>query len=165
MAECRLETRQQLSYVACPMTLDLREFGRRVQEGYREVDLYLGERQLEDRGPTIIRYRRGSERGSMDIEVGWLMEGLTEVPPPLVLDMLLAGEYVVAWHDGPYAEIGATARGAMDWATEHGHRNDVRPDPGGDWWACWYEVYLTEPTFGPTGPAGLVEVCLKLADA
>ena len=165
MADVGLEERGALAYVAFPMTLDVSELSHRVQEGYRELDLYLGERELEERGPAIIRYRRGSEVGSMDIEVGWLMERVPLASEPFMLGILPAGRYVVAWHDGPYSRIGDTTREAIRWAATQAARFDITPDPAGDLWACWYEIYLAEPMFGPEGPAGSVEVCLKVADA
>lgn len=155
-----LEQRARLSYVAFPMTLSAAEFTLRIPEGYRRLDGYLGGRGLEDRGPSIIRYRRGSEVGSMDVEVGWVMDAVGAVPAPFVADTFPAGTYVVGWHDGPYARIGETTVATMAWGEANGAEFDVERDPAGDRWACWYELYLAEPMFGPEGPAGVVEVCI-----
>jgi effector-binding domain-containing protein len=160
MADQSLEQRAGLPYIAFPMTLSVEHLSRRIPEGYRELDLYLGERGLEDRGPSIIRYRRGSEAGLMDIEVGWVMDGVGAVPAPLVVDVLPAGDYVVGWHNGPYSGLVRTMREVYAWGEANGLAFDMEPDVDGDRWASWYELYLAEPMFGPEGPTGAVEVCL-----
>jgi AraC family transcriptional regulator len=155
-----LEKRARLPYVAFPMTLTTAELAHHIPEGYRRLDGYLGEIGLEERGPSIIRYTRGSEAGPWDIEVGWVMEVANDVPKPFVAGELPAGRYVVGWHDGPYTRIAATTVATMAWGEANGVKFDVVADRAGDRWACWYELYLTEPMFGPEGPTGAVEVCL-----
>jgi effector-binding domain-containing protein len=160
MTDQRIERRVGLPYVAVPMTLPASLFARRIPEGYRELDLYLGERGLEERGPSIIRYRRGSETGPMDIEVGWVMDEVGPVPDPFIVDVLPAGVYLVGWHNGPYAGLVRTMREVFEWGQANGLMFDMEPDPGGNRWGCWYELYLAEPMSGPAGPSGSVEVCL-----
>lgn len=155
-----LEQRARLTYVAFPMTLAAEELVSRLPEGYRRLDMYLGEHELEDRGPSVIRYRRGSAAGRWDLEVGWIMEGVDAVSAPFVVDELPEGTYVVGWHDGPYARIAETTGATVAWGEENGARFNVQVDADGDRWACYYELYVTDPVFGPDDPAGAVEVCL-----
>jgi hypothetical protein len=138
MVNAGIERRDELRYCALPTTLLGAEVPRQVREAYQALDTYLGERNLEDRGPSIIRYRRRSEEGPLDVVVGW--------------------------HNGPYSRIAETTREIIAWGDDQGVTWETDPDAGGDRWASWFELYLTEPSYGPEGPRGSVEVCVGIRD-
>jgi len=160
VADIKLEERPELGYCAFPMTAPIAELSERIPVGYRRLDSFLAGRGIEDRGPSIIRYRRGWEAGTMDIEVGWTMDVPPMLPAPFIRDVLPGGTYAVAWHNGPYALLGDVTQDVLAWADKHKVECDVSHEPEGERWGCWYELYLTEPTFGPQGPQGTVEICL-----
>lgn len=164
MVDAGIERRDALRYCALPATLHGSEVPRQVREAYQALDTFLGERNLEERGPSIIRYRRSSEDGPLEVEIGWIMDGLAEIDPPFVVDTLPEGNYVVGWHNGPYSRIAETTREIIAWADDQGVAWDTQPDAGGDRWASWYELYLTEPSYGPEGLTGSVEVCLRVRE-
>jgi effector-binding domain-containing protein len=164
MVDAGIERREASRYCALPAAIPVTDSARRIREAYRDLDTYLGERQIEDRGPSIIRYRRSSEKGPLDVEVGWIIDNLDRIDAPFVIDMLPAGVYVVGWHNGPYRRIGETTRELIAWGDERHVTWDVEPHPEGDRWASWFELYLTEPSFGPEGPMGSVEVCVGIRD-
>ncbi len=164
MVDAAIEWRGELRYCALPATLHGAEVQRQVREAYQALDTYLGERELEDRGPSIIRYRRSSEKGPLLVEIGWIMDGLVEIDPPFVVGTLPEGTYVVGWHNGPYSRIAEATREIITWGNDQRVAWDLESDPGGDRWVSWYELYLTEPSYGPDGPTGSVEVCVGVRD-
>ena len=164
MVDAGIERRDEARYCALPTTLHGAEVPRQIREAYQALDTYLGDRDLEDRGPSIIRYRRFLEGGPLVVEIGWIMDDLARIDPPFVVNTLREGSYVVGWHNGPYARIADTTRDLIAWGDERGVVWDVEPDAAGDRWGSWFELYLTEPTFGPEGPMGSVEVCLGIRD-
>jgi hypothetical protein len=164
MVDAGIERRAEMRYCALPATLYGSEVPRQVREAYQALDTYLGERNLEDRGPSIIRYRRFSEDKPLEVEIGWIMDGLCEIDLPFVVGTLPEGMYVVGWHNGPYSRIAETTREVIAWGDDQGVAWDAQPDAEGDRWGSWFELYLTEPTFGPEGPIGSVEVCVGIRD-
>ena len=153
-----------MRYCALPDTLDAAEMTEGIRDAYRALDFYLGEKGLEERGPSIIRYRRSSEGGTHHVEIGWVMPDIDEVERPFVVETLPEGSYVVGWHNGAYARIGETTRELISWGDARHVTWDVEVDDDGEAWASWYELYLTEPSFGPEGPVGSVEVCLRVRE-
>jgi len=164
MVDAAIERREAVSYCALPTTLHGAHVSRQIQEAYQALDGYLGERDLEDRGPSIIRYRRFAEDGPLFVEIGWIMADLVEIDPPFVVGSLPAGTYVVGWHNGPYSRIAETTRDLIAWGEDQGVEWNVQADAAGDWWESWFELYLTEPSYGPEGPTGSVEVCMGIRD-
>lgn len=164
MVDAGIERRGEARYCALPTTLHGAEVPRQIREAYQALDMYLGERELEDRGPAIIRYRWASEDGPLDVEIGWIMDDLDEIDPPFVVDTLPEGSYAVGWHNGPYTQLGETTREIIAWGDDQGVAWATEPDTGGDRWASWFELYLTEPSYGPEGPMGSVEVCIGIRD-
>ncbi len=164
MVDAGIERRDASRYCALPATIPVTDTARRIREAYQALDVYLGERQIEDRGPSIIRYRRSSERGPLHVEIGWIMDDLAEIDPPFVVDTLPEGTYVVGWHNGSYSRIAESTRELIAWGDEQRVRWSVESSVDGDLWSSWYELYLTEPSFGPEGPMGAVEVCLRILD-
>jgi predicted transcriptional regulator YdeE len=92
------------------------------------------------------------------------MDDLAEIDPPFVVDTLPEGTYVVGWHNGPYSRIAETTREIIAWGDDQRVAWDTEPDAAGDRWASWFELYLTEPSFGPEGPMGSVEICVGICD-
>jgi hypothetical protein len=164
MVDAGIERRDAARYCALPTTLHGHDVLLQIREAFQALDTYLGERDLEDRGPSIIRYRQVAEGGPLAVEIGWLMEDLAEIDPPFVVSTLPAGDYVVGWHNGPYARIAETTRGVIAWGDGEGVAWDIESNAAGDRWGSWFELYLTEPAFGPEGPTGSVEVCLRIRD-
>jgi hypothetical protein len=70
MVDAGIEPRGELRYCALPTTLRGADVPRQVREAYQARDTYLGERDLKDRGPSIIRYRRVLEQGPLHVEIG-----------------------------------------------------------------------------------------------
>ena len=164
MVDAGIERRDEMRYCALPTTLHGAEVPGQVREAYQALDTYLGERDLEDRGPSIIRYRRSSEEGPLHVEIGWIMDDIAEIDAPFVVDTLPEGTYVVGWHNGPYSRIAETTREIIAWGDDQRVRWERDLDAEGDRWASWFELYLTEPSYGPEGPTGCVEVCLGIRD-
>jgi len=162
MVDGAIELRDTLRYCALPTSVAIPELMMGIREAYQAVDGYLGRLGLEDRGPAIVRYRRVSEAGPLHLEVGWVMPDLTHADPPYVAGELPPGTYVVGWHNGPYARIGEFTRELIAWGDEQGVQWDEAREGPQQRWTSWYELYLSEPSFGPEGPVGSVEVALLL---
>lgn len=164
MVDAGIERRDAFHYCALPAILRGPDIPYQIREAYRDLDKHLGELGLEERGPSIIRYRRSSEDGPLDVEIGWIMPEPVAVAPPFVAGYLPEGTYVVAWYNGAYSRIAEATRELILWGEEEGVTWDVEPHPEGDRWGTWFELYLTEPSFGPEGPVGSVEVCVGIRD-
>ncbi len=165
MVEGGIELREALRYCALPTSVPVENLATGIREAYQAVDLYLGDLDLDDRGPSIIRYRRVSEAGPLHLEVGWVMPDFADASPPFVVNDLPAGTYAVRCHNGPYSRIGAVTRELIEWGDAHDVPWDVQWEEESSRWGCWYELYLSEPSFGPEGPTGCVEVCLRVHGA
>ena len=164
MIDRAIEERDVLRYCAIATAVRVEDLVHGIREAYIAVDRHLGERGLEDRGPAIVRYRRVSRGDPLSLEVGWVMPDVETAAPPFIAGQLPAGSYVVGWHNGPYARVGAVARELIEWGDEQGLAWDVEREGESERWASWYELYLAEPSFGPEGPTGSVEVCLLLKE-
>ena len=164
MVDAGIERRDAFHYCALPALLRGHDIPHQIRECYRALDVHLSELGLEERGPSIIRYRRSSEEGPLEVEIGWIMPEPVAVAPPFVSDRLPQGTYVVGWHNGAYSRIAESTRELISWGDEQGVTWAVEPGPDGDLWASWFELYLTEPSFGPEGPVGSVEVCVGIRD-
>jgi effector-binding domain-containing protein len=165
VVDAGIERRGELRYCALPATLQGADVPRQIREAYQALDGYLGERGIEDRGPSIIRYRRSSLDGPLEVEIGWIIEDLARIEPPFVVDTLPEGDYVVGWHNGPYAQVGETTRELIAWGDDRSVTWDLEPDDRGGRWNSWFELYLSEPSLGPQGPTGSIEICVRVRDA
>jgi hypothetical protein len=165
MVDGGIEQREVLRYCAVATVVPIDSLMTGIREAYRAVDGYLGSVGLEERGPAIVRYRRVSRSEPLHVEVGWVMPDFTRADPPYIAGELPPGTYVVGWHNGPYVRIGEFTRELIAWGDEQGVEWRVERDGDGERWASWYELYLSEPSFGPEGPVGSVEVALLLRGA
>ncbi len=164
MSEYRIGRREAFTYCALPLTITRSERTTRIPAAFREVDSQLAGNGIGDRGYEVIRYRRSKAWENLDLEVGWILYTDVQVEEPFVVDVLPAGLYVIGRLEGPYSRLEKKTRAMMEWGTEQGVEYDIERRPDGCHWACRYEVYVTEPTFGPDGPSGTVDVCLLLRD-
>ncbi len=164
MVDAGIERREEYVYCALPAIIEGFEMPRQIREAYQALDEYLGSKGLDERGPSIIRYRRSSEDGPLDLEIGWIMPSQVESETPFVSDVLPAGQYVVGWHNGAYARIAEVTRELIAWGEDQRVAWDVAADSRGEAWGSWYEMYLSEPSYGPEGPTGAVEVCLRIRE-
>ncbi|WP_062311418.1 GyrI-like domain-containing protein [Demequina rhizosphaerae] len=150
------------AYVAMPMEVTVEQMPRVVGEEFDRVAALLASRGIAPRG-GVIRYVSARPDATFSIEVGHLVDAADLEGSPIEPDILPAGEYSVARHDGPYAEIGAVTRALMDsWAQEGVAAASAHTTTGEDY-ACWYELYLDMPREGPDGPEGAVEICVLTA--
>jgi len=140
----------------------MQTIGERIPAAYEELARYLASRGIEPTGPSVIRYREVDPDGDFVIEVGWEIEEGQRIDAPYFADIMPEGTYAVLTHRGPYTGIGATTRVLMEWGDDAGVR--FAWDDASEAWDCWFEHYLTEPTFGPEGPEGSMDICL-LTDA
>lgn len=132
----------------------------RIGTAYEDLNRYMASRGIEPTGPSLIRYRRANFTEPFIIEAGWVVDESVWIEAPFVADVLPPGLYVVGDHFGPYSALAETTRATMQWGDEKAVTYAFEKRSDGDRWDCWYELYVTDPEYGPDGPSGHVQVCL-----
>lgn len=161
MSEPEVVRRAALTYCALPVRVTMDSLASEVPAAVEELERYMASRGIQPSGTSLIRYRTVSSAEPFVIDVGWVTEEDIWIDAPFVADVCPAGTYVELAHQGPFAELTAATARALHWGASHDVQFDTQPD---DAWACWYELYESDPIDGPTGPEGVVRICLKLRD-
>ncbi len=164
MTEFASEKRPAVTYSAVAVAVTMVSMGAAIADAFAQLETYLGSRGINPTGPPLVRYRAISFDSPFTIEVGWETAEGVVVEAPYVADVLPAGTYVVAHFNGPYSAAGEATQAAIEWAAREGIALDVFHLADSSDWSCWYESYPREPTWGPSGPQGPVDICLLALD-
>lgn len=156
--------RDAFAYCAHPVNTTVAERNLRIPEAFRATDKSLAEVGAVERRLMLVRYRRTSSDGTLEVEGGWMLPAPVTVPKPEISGTTLAGLYAVGRLDGLYSGLEAKAQEILEWGDERGLAFDVERGSDGDRWGCRYDLHLTEPEFGPGGQRGPVSVCIRLRD-
>jgi len=100
-------------------------------------------------GAPLVRYDVIDMERELLIQVGVPVAPGTTGDARAIPGVLPAGRYLTATHTGPYSNLEEATGTFLAWASEHGHRFDVQPGPGGDVWGCRLEHYPTDPMNEP----------------
>jgi effector-binding domain-containing protein len=126
-----------------------------------ELYEWLSNTGTTDIGRTFLRLNVIDMNGPMDIEVGattarW-QAGDERVRP----GVLPAGNYATL----TYRDHSLRANKALlEWISANGVTLDRREEPEGDWFACRYEAYVTDPRTEPRKTKWEVELSMRVAD-
>jgi len=164
VVECRTEWRDAITYCAAPLTVLPANRNAEIPPTFWVVDTYIAEHGIPETHVAVIRYRRSRPEGHLDLEVGWEVAADTRVDGPCSVGILAAGTYVVGRYEGPFLPLEDVAGEVIEWAKSRGLTIDSDQHDGGVRWACRYDLHVTHPEFGATGPSGVVDVCLLLDD-
>jgi hypothetical protein len=151
-----------IAYCAHPTSTTVAERNIRIPQAFREADKQFSEMVGAERGLGMVRYRRTSGTTGLDVEAGWTVPAVIPVQPPCVSEILPGGLYAIARFDAPYTGLEKKAQALLAWGAERDLDFDVDRRPDGDWWGCRYDLHFEEPTFGPHGPSGRVDVRILL---
>jgi effector-binding domain-containing protein len=136
LSKPKLENRQKQTYTAIRTALPI-PFGKYLQPLWDEVDGWLKSQDIASPGPAIIRYLTTDMSKKLDIDVGFVVDGVILGNGHIITDVLPAGQYATLLYTGPYKGKGiykATVA-LLDWAKENGV----------EWWNGRVEWYLTDP--------------------
>lgn len=125
-----------------------------------ELYTWLGDRDI-DFGHTFFRLHVIDMAGSMDVEVGVVTEKPFEGDTRVRAGVLPAGKYASL----TYANHGRRAnRTLVEWVRSNNLTFDSREETAGDYFACRYEAYLTDPRSERMKTRWRIELSIRLAD-
>ena len=159
--EPRVVTRPDLPYVGIRVVTPFRGMLGVRDELLAEAKAQVAQLEQSVVGHGFLRLHVIDMSGPMDIEVGLLTPGRTEHEGRLRSGVLPAGRYATLTYTG----VGTAAnRALLDWVRSQGLALDRREVPEGDWFACRYEAYLTDPALEPRKKKWDIELAFRLAD-
>ncbi len=154
-------TRPEIPYVGIRVVTPFRGMLGVRDELLAELFGRAGQSDLDVVGYGFLRLHVVDMQGDMDIEVGLVTRERSECAGRVCAGVLPAGRYATLVYTG----VGTGAnRALIEWAGASGLEFDRREMPEGDWFACRYEAYLTDPKVEPHKKRWKIELAFKLAD-
>jgi len=156
-----VETRPDIPYVGIRVVTPFRGMLGMRDELLAEVQDWAGGSGLDVEGFGFLRLNVIDMQGDMDIEVGLVTRGPSDVDGRVRSGVLPAGRYATLAYRG----VGTGAnRALLEWAAAQGLALDRWEVPEGDRFACRYEAYLTDPGVEPRKKQWKIELAFRLAD-
>lgn len=157
----RIDERDEQPYMGIRIQLPMKGMFSVVDKLFKELDVWLKQRDIQPAGAPFLRYHVIDMRGEMDVEVGRpvavALPGDGRVAPGL----LPAGRYASLVFSGSGL---AGNKALIEWARANGIAWDRWDDEKGDAFRARYESYLTDPRVEPRKTKWEIEVAIKLAE-
>lgn len=156
-----VETRPQIPYVGIGVVTPFHGMLGVRDQLLAEVQRWASESTVDVEGYGFLRLNVIDMQGDMDIEVGLVTRERSDIDGRVRSGVLPAGRYATLAYRG----VGTGAnRALLEWAAAQGLALDRSEVPEGDWFACRYEAYLTDPAVEPRKKQWKIELAFKLAD-
>ena len=155
-----LNVRGEQPYVAIPIRVSLREWGR-ANALVGEVFDWLARQGVPPGGPPFFRYRTiGGMDAPFDLEVGVPVARPLGGDSPVIAGHRPAGAYAVAVHTGHPDRLDGAHEELQAWVRDQ----DLRVAMGeeGDVWEARFESFLTDPAQQPDLERWSIEIAYLL---
>jgi effector-binding domain-containing protein len=124
-------------------TLHTDQLGAWIPSACDRVAAYLDQHGVDPRGRPLARYHVLHDH-TFEVEVGFPVEASVEGDGRVQPSSLPGGRVVVAWHIGPYDQLGETYQAVDEWLKAEG---GVRT---GDAWEIYHDPPTGDPRFWRT---------------
>jgi effector-binding domain-containing protein len=162
--EPRVETRQEQPYVAIPIKVPMREWGKAVAL-VGEVIGWLGEKGIGLAGAPFFRYWViGDMDTAFDLEVGAPVAEAVAGDERVIAGAIPAGSYLTFTHRGHPDRLVQTLTAVEEWASSHGLEWNNRKEGESEVWGGRFEFYLTDPNVQPDPEKWAIELAYQLKD-
>lgn len=140
----RIETRTVTTQHAAVMKATLRtdELGGWISSAFDRVAEYLGRHRLTPNGMPFARHVLADH--TFEVEVGYPVAASIEGDGTVQPSSLPGGSVVVAWHIGPYDQLGETYQAVDEWLKAEGGTRT------GDAWEIYHDPPVGDPRFWRT---------------
>jgi effector-binding domain-containing protein len=147
--EPNLEHRAEQPYVAIPVEVTLREWGR-ANALVPEIFEWLGRNGLELAGPPFFRYWViGDMDTEFSLEVGVPVARPVDGDGRVIAGSIPAGTYVPYVHHGHPDKLFETQEALESWAKSNGNEWQNRVEDGAEVWRGRFLFFLTNPEVEP----------------
>ena len=114
-------------------------------------------------GLHIFRYRRFGNDGSVELDVGNIVDRPVTAGGKVVADELPAGRHAVATYTGPYDRLYDAFCMLNGWINARGLKPDAGSGPDGYSLACQLEIYRVSPRETDNPSKFETDIMIKLA--
>jgi effector-binding domain-containing protein len=164
MIEPRIEARAERSYIAIPIEVTLKEWGK-VNALFAELFEWLNQKGLQPNGAPFFRYWViGDENKKFKLEVGIPIVNATFGDERVIAGTTPEGKYVIIDHKGHPDRIHETFNLLEDWSENRGISWDKKIADNEEVWGGRFEYYLTDPAIEPDLNKWSIEIAFKIRE-
>jgi effector-binding domain-containing protein len=164
MIEPRIEARAERSYIAIPIEVTLKEWGK-VNALFAELFEWMNQKGLQPNGAPFFRYWViGDENKKFKLEVGIPIVNATFGDERVIAGTTPEGKYVIIDHKGHPDRIHETFNLLEEWSENRGLTWDKKVVHNEEVWGGRFEYYLTDPAIEPDLNKWSIEIAFKIRE-
>jgi len=110
----RVEKLSEISYIGIRTTSNNKEIGITMGRLYTRMMSYIQENSIETTGPPIAVYYSFTD-STMDYEAGIPVTLVKDIPEPMKIKTIEAGQFIIGDHIGPYEGMQETYNAMMNY--------------------------------------------------